>query len=329
MKKIILSIALSLSTFSLLAQLDSAAFEVRNGGPTTKSFVSVPTPALSNLRLTSSYTAEALVFIPIGATASDFFIVETYSAGATGGFVLRVTNGYVKGYQLESQSNLISLTGNTQMTPGQWNHVAVTLDQVNSTLNVFLNGSLDGSIPCGIPSSNTNSFLNIGARGDDNAVSTIINIDEVRIWNYARSASEIAAQATMCISGTENGLLAYYDFEGSTIATVEDKTGNGNDGTIENFTSLSYVPGPFKCESSLQLNELNTVSITLYPNPAIDKLTVSSESAISEITVMDATGKIVKTTTETSFSVADLTSGIYFLTISTDQGIAQNKFIKE
>lgn len=32
---------------------------------------------------------------------------------------------------------------------------------------------------------------------------------------------------------------------------------------------------------------------------------------------------------ESSFSVADLTSGIYFMTISTDHGIAQNKFIKE
>ncbi|KGE85511.1 MAG: LamG domain-containing protein [Phaeodactylibacter xiamenensis] len=58
-------------------------------------------------------------------------------------------------------------------------------------------------------------------------------VDELRIWNTARSQSEIQEQMTTSLQGDEPNLVAYYDFEdgsGSTVLT--DKTSNANEGSL-------------------------------------------------------------------------------------------------
>ena len=56
-------------------------------------------------------------------------------------------------------------------------------------------------------------------------------IDEVRIWNIARSEEEIAATMSPPLSDKSEGLLAYWRFEGEGESVV-DATGNGNDGKL-------------------------------------------------------------------------------------------------
>jgi hypothetical protein len=58
-------------------------------------------------------------------------------------------------------------------------------------------------------------------------------MDEVRIWNVARTEDQILAHMYTELNGNESGLAAYWDFNdgpGSTIAT--DRSGNGNHGTL-------------------------------------------------------------------------------------------------
>jgi hypothetical protein len=58
-------------------------------------------------------------------------------------------------------------------------------------------------------------------------------MDEVRIWNVARTEDQILAHMYTELTGNESGLAAYWDFNdgpGSTIAT--DRSGNGNHGTL-------------------------------------------------------------------------------------------------
>ena len=52
-------------------------------------------------------------------------------------------------------------------------------------------------------------------------------IDEVRIWNVARTATEIGTVRCTPLDGTEPGLIAYLPFD----ADLDDLTGNGNGGT--------------------------------------------------------------------------------------------------
>jgi len=74
---------------------------------------------------------------------------------------------------------------------------------------------------------------------------------------------------------------------------------------------------------------LNNVSI--YPNPTNLEFTINSEYKIETIVIIDNVGKTVKTVTtrNNTINVSDLTSGIYFLKIETDEGLINTKLIKQ
>ncbi|SCY22688.1 M1 family aminopeptidase [Flavobacterium caeni] len=73
-------------------------------------------------------------------------------------------------------------------------------------------------------------------------------------------------------------------------------------------------------------------AISLYPNPAHDRLTLDLPSGVTveQTTFYNALGQQAKTTqSETSWEVADLASGVYFLNVQTDAGTKQLKFVKK
>ena len=57
-------------------------------------------------------------------------------------------------------------------------------------------------------------------------------MDEVRVWNVARTESQI--QDNMCkkLSGSESGLVAYWQFGETSRSFVQDETSNENDGFL-------------------------------------------------------------------------------------------------
>lgn len=56
--------------------------------------------------------------------------------------------------------------------------------------------------------------------------------------------------------------------------------------------------------------------LTLYPNPITEKLFLSSEKMIQEVKVVDLTGKLVKTSTESNIDLSELSDGVYFVTVT-------------
>jgi hypothetical protein len=63
----------------------------------------------------------------------------------------------------------------------------------------------------------------IGLRGD---------IDELRIWNHARSQLDIQSNMNLKMTGSESGMAAYWDFDTPNGTTIADVCPNGNDGTL-------------------------------------------------------------------------------------------------
>ena len=64
-------------------------------------------------------------------------------------------------------------------------------------------------------------------------------IDDVRIWDHARSAEQVAANMSCRLTGDETGLLAYWGFE---TGTLVDDSGNGHDGVAEDTGgNVSFV----------------------------------------------------------------------------------------
>lgn len=72
-------------------------------------------------------------------------------------------------------------------------------------------------------------------------------------------------------------------------------------------------------------------SIAMYPNPTSNLFSIETNQPISKVTIYDVQGKKVKTfhQSHTSYNIEDLTSGIYFVNIKTDQGETTKKIIKQ
>jgi thiol-disulfide isomerase/thioredoxin len=87
------------------------------------------------------------------------------------------------------------------------------------------------------------------------------------------------------------------------------------------------------CSSaSIDQSELSA-NLTLFPNPVVDVLNIAIDQ-ITNINVVDASGKSVfnadyETLDQVEFSVKDLEAGIYFLNVTTVNGIATSRFVKQ
>jgi hypothetical protein len=137
-------------------------------------------------------------------------------------------------YGFGNGSNWYKAISDSVLTLNDWNHLAVTFDGTNYIL--YVNGEqvhnytgAAGQIPVSQPMrwiGQVNSYF----QGQ---------IDEVRIWDDARTADEIQDYMSKNLTGEENGLVAYYDFENNStsednsISRTIDRTGNGN-GTLKN-----------------------------------------------------------------------------------------------
>ncbi|MBU4461046.1 MAG: LamG domain-containing protein [Verrucomicrobia bacterium] len=133
-------------------------------------------------------------------------------------------------------------------TVGQWHHVAGTYD--GETICLYINGDLVASNTA--PSGPLDAFatdLNIASFGGNYpAAATPVALEELRIWSYARSQSEIQAAMNQELTGAESGLIAYYNFNTPSTTTLVDQTGHHN-GTLSNitlgqFTTPSPIPEP-------------------------------------------------------------------------------------
>ena len=116
----------------------------------------------------------------------------------------------------------------------RWYHVAGVIDAKSSVMRILLNGIEVARRDFGKDIHGGRLPLRIGwaHREEGNQQSPFAGqIDEVRIWNVARTEEEIFATMLTPLSGKEPGLVAYWQFEGQGEKVI-DVTGNGHDGKL-------------------------------------------------------------------------------------------------
>jgi hypothetical protein len=140
-----------------------------------------------------------------------------------------------------------------------WYHLAVAYSKTGGYIKFYVNGTLTNTINKGsMPTIAGSQAISMGAWAGGRFFKGIM--DEVRIWNVARSIEQIQANMNSELLGTEAGLVAYYPFNqgiaagnNTAITTVTDKTANAINGTLTNFAKTgatsNFVVG--KVESSL------------------------------------------------------------------------------
>lgn len=149
---------------------------------------------------------------------------------------------YAAGWQ---GSNMIRMdfSGTNIFTPtvsfDEWHHVAVVVTTTSKQIYIDNKLAVESTADNNTPYDFTSGDLYLGY---DKAV---INrtfkglIDEVRVWNVAKTATEIEAVSKQTLNGNESGLIAYYNFDDGTEGVATDLTANKN-GVINGG---KYVPG--------------------------------------------------------------------------------------
>lgn len=147
--------------------------------------------------------------------------------------------------------NVGDLSTGVNVADGIWHHVAFTLS--TGTATVYLDGVAKAS-RSGYSITNQNSNVLIGEGGPSAGQYFNGSIDEVRIWNVARTQAQIQASMNSAIS-SGTGLVAAYHFNqgtangnNSSVTTLMDASGNNNNGTLNNFglsgSNSNWVSGP-------------------------------------------------------------------------------------
>ncbi len=158
------------------------------------------------------------------------------------------------------------------LTLNEWTHLAVSYDGTTGEMVIYRNGS---EVQRGFD--DAGFVLNVVTVASFVAAPDNLNLfggrlDDVRIWDNVRTADEIRDNYEACLNGSENGLVAFYDFEdGAGSDTAADLTGNGNDGTlIDMDVDDAWVEGINCGEDPV---ELDPIEITrFYPNPTRNKV---------------------------------------------------------
>ncbi|MBI5862899.1 MAG: hypothetical protein HZB38_00010 [Planctomycetes bacterium] len=118
---------------------------------------------------------------------------------------------------------------------GRWVHLAGTHD--GSTWRLYSNGVLAAQTTDAVGAYAAGLQWALGSR--PNAVERLFvgSIDEVRLWNRARGATEIATDYTRSLVGNEAGLRGYWRLDDGTGTTTVDSSPFGNTGTLVNGPS--------------------------------------------------------------------------------------------
>jgi len=161
-------------------------------------------------------------------------------------------------------------------------------------------------------------------------------------WNTAMGMRDTVAMAMQSLTGM---VMSWTNF----TVTLMYMSGANPDSAMITLSSSGSTP---VANSSLYVdnlafagsvagikeNNLNTMVVSLFPNPASDKLVVSlsnSKATKGQIEIYDVIGKKVKLlndvdfTTNTTIDISDLNKGGYFLKLSSSEGMINQKFLKQ
>lgn len=177
--------------------------------------------ASSDWGLEDAFTVEMRVRFSEFASG-DQCIISNESG--TGGFMVRNNGNQLQFYIYDADANNWNGGGCCTIELDTWYHIAATY-KAGGKMVFYLDGAQKSSVNCGTLAASA-SDLQLGTspyysdrymRGD---------IQNVSIWEDARTADEVASDVKCSFTGTEEGLMAYWPLTLNVGTEITDETGS-------------------------------------------------------------------------------------------------------
>ncbi len=245
----------------------------------------VEIPDNPELQLREEFTLEAWVRpdrkedneVVISKEASGSYSYQLFAGGEEDG----VPEGFL-GYEPEGSEEV---QAKASLQPKTWNHLALTYDGAN--LRLYVNGEL---VDTELSSPGQASVGPLILGGNDGEEFFKGRIDEVRVYERALDAGEVAADKGASIETPQTGPVAAYSFDKSEGEVAEDLAGE-HDGALEGtewvkgkYGSAVYLDGSddyveIPDNPELQLREEFTLEAWVRPDRKEDNEVVISKEA--------------------------------------------------
>ncbi|MGA2863507.1 MAG: LamG-like jellyroll fold domain-containing protein [Verrucomicrobiota bacterium] len=188
-------------------------------------------------------------------------IINKYWSGSFNGYQLFLVSGNIHAWYFKNSTSHVWGGGDGMdggfVADGRWHYVAFVVDASGGRL--FVDGTLKASTPwTGSPGATTTLRpVCLGYYRQSQPTNGFYSglLDEVRIWNVARSQTDIQGDMLHGLTGTEPGLIAYWKLDEGTGATARNSavtTGSACDGQLAGPT---WVPAtiPFGLSNVLAI----------------------------------------------------------------------------
>ncbi|MDC0584782.1 T9SS type A sorting domain-containing protein [Bacteroidales bacterium] len=251
-------------------------------------------------------------------TLEAWINVSSFEANSYEGSIIDKHNSSSQGYGLRcGGSGILSFNfGNgsswneitspaSSLSENTWHHIVGVYD--GGTQSLYIDGELVASNNLStsiVDAPTTNLRLGSGAEYPTRLLTG--QIDEVRIWNVARTPEQIRENMMTVLTGDETGLQLYYRFDQQAGTILYDVSANGNNGTLTNMDAgtdwlastafntwlggednaglnfLNWSRGVYVANDNIGITQL---TVGDYPeisgSPAVRNLTVGSGVTIS------------------------------------------------
>jgi hypothetical protein len=200
-------------------------------------------------------------------------IVGNYSTGSSNLQILLRRQGTLNyEFWVGNGTSWYQTTSAVTPTLNVWQHVAATWN--GTVASIYVNGVLSGTTTPALTTLGNAGSNSVWIGGNTINENFTGNIDEVRVWNVARTQCEINTYKNCEIPTTASGLLANYHFNqgfdglsNASVTTLTDAAA-ANTGTLTNFgligsTSNWVAPGGVTSGSVTPANLAITVGSTV------------------------------------------------------------------
>lgn len=222
----------------------------------------------------------------------------------------------------------MSSDGDLTNNNGYFDFWTVKLSETGNLMHqISLGGDSDDDARS-IRATTDGSFIVAGRTQSSNSGNVLGNHGSQDFW-VVRVDSSFALQWQMCLGGSDadyaNGMDILSDDGGEIILAGHASSADGDVSTQLGWGDYWIVK---LSEPWLGMDEVD-LNTHLYPNPTNHSLNLETKAPIEEVRIFTLSGSLVQVEKSAHFSVEQLNSGVYLVSVRTADGIANTRFVKE